>query len=69
MKFSDGHWRIPENLSVLHPLHVHDVRVEGDEVVAEVAALEFRTRFDQINATVFTAAGCSRRRKASSASA
>ena len=54
MKFSDGHWRIPENLSVQHPLHVHDVRVEGDEVVADVAALEFKTRLDQINATVFT---------------
>ncbi len=54
MKFSDGHWRIPENLSVQHPLHVHAVTVAGNEVVAEVAALEFRTRFDQINATVFT---------------
>ena len=54
MKFSDGHWHIPENLSLLHPVHIHDVRVEGDEVVAEVAALEFKTRFDQINATVFT---------------
>lgn len=54
MKFSDGHWHIPENLRVLHPVHVHDVKVEGDEVVAEVAALEVRTRFDQINATVFT---------------
>ena len=54
MKFSDGHWRVPENLSVQHPLHVHDVKVEGDEVVADVAALEFRTRLDQINATVFS---------------
>ncbi len=39
MKFSDGHWHIPEHLKVQHPVHVHDVRVEGDEVVADVAAL------------------------------
>ncbi len=54
MRFSDGHWRIPENLSVQHPLYVHDVKVEREEVVAEVAALKFDTRLDQINATVFT---------------
>ena len=54
MRFSDGHWRIPEHLTVQHPLHVHDVRVEGGEVVADVAALPFSSRLDQINATVFT---------------
>ena len=54
MKFSDGHWRIPENLSIQHPLHIHEVKIVGDEVIAEVAALEFKTRLDQINATVFT---------------
>ena len=54
MKFSDGHWNIPEHLKLQHPVHVHDVRVEGGEVIAEVAALPFGSRLDQINATVFT---------------
>ena len=54
MKFSDGHWHIPEHLKVQHPVYVHDVRVEGDEVVADVAALPFRSRLDQVHATVFT---------------
>ena len=54
MKFSDGHWHIPEHLDLQQPVHVHDVRVEGDEVVADLAALPFRTRLDQIHATVFT---------------
>ncbi|MEJ2002636.1 MAG: hypothetical protein P8X77_14845 [Maritimibacter sp.] len=38
MKFSDGHWQIPENLTLSHPLHVHEVRIKGDELEAYVAA-------------------------------
>ena len=54
MKFSDGNWMIPENLSLLHPVFVHEVRVEGDELVALVASRELRTRGDQLNLMVFT---------------
>lgn len=53
MKFSDGHWHIPEHLALKYPVHVHDIRVEGDEIVADVSELAFRTRLDQIHATVF----------------
>ena len=54
MKFSDGNWMIPEHLSLLHPVFVHEVRVEGDELVALVASRELRTRGDQLNLMVFT---------------
>ncbi|MEJ2021951.1 MAG: hypothetical protein P8X43_07910 [Maritimibacter sp.] len=54
MKFSDGHWQIPENLTLSHPLHVHEVRIKGDELEAYVAARPFNDRGDQLNSTVFT---------------
>jgi alpha-D-xyloside xylohydrolase len=54
MKLSDGHWRVPEHLNVVPLSYVHDVRIEGDQVVADVSAIEFRSRLDQIHATVFT---------------
>lgn len=54
MKFSDGNWMIPEHLSLLHPVFVHEVRVEGDELVALVASRELQTRGDQLNLMVFT---------------
>ena len=54
MKFSDGNWMIPEHLSLLHPVFVHEAKVEGDELVALVASRELRTRGDQLNLMVFT---------------
>ncbi len=54
MKFSDGHWQLPENLTLFHPLHVHEVRVHGDALEAYVAARPFNDRGDQLNSTVFT---------------
>ncbi len=54
MKFSDGNWLVPENLTLLHPVHVHEVQVEGKELVAHVASHELRNRGDQLNTTVFT---------------
>ncbi|MBU1175886.1 MAG: alpha-xylosidase [Alphaproteobacteria bacterium] len=54
MKFSDGNWMIPENLSLLHPVFVHEVRVEGDELVAHIASRDLETRGDQLNLMVFT---------------
>ncbi len=54
MKFSDGNWQIPDGLALRHPLQVHEVRVEGDELVALVASREQQTRGDQLNLMLFT---------------
>ena len=54
MKFIDGNWLIPEDLTLLHPVHVHAVLVEGRELIAHVASRELRTRGDQLNVTLFT---------------
>jgi hypothetical protein len=53
MKFIDGNWLVPENLALLHKVHVHQVLVEGNELVAHIAARELRNRADQINAPLF----------------
>jgi alpha-D-xyloside xylohydrolase len=53
MKFIDGNWLVPENLALLHQVYVHQVLVEGNEMVAHIAARELRTRADQINAPLF----------------
>ena len=54
MKFSDGHWVIPEHLALLHPAFVFDVRVEGDEVFALVSSWDLPSRSEQINAPVIS---------------
>ena len=54
MKFIDGIWLQPENLMLQYPLHVHEVLVEGKELIAHVAARELSARWAQINATLFT---------------
>ncbi len=54
MKFSDGNWLVPETLSLLYPVYVHEVRIEGDELVALVATRDLKTRGDQLNLPVFT---------------
>lgn len=54
MKFSDGHWQIPDNLELLHPVDVHSVRTEGDELVVIVSSRPPRSRGDQLNLMVFT---------------
>ena len=54
MKFSDGNWLIPDNLDLLNPVFVHDVRIVGEELVAMLATRELKTRGDQLNLPVFT---------------
>jgi alpha-D-xyloside xylohydrolase len=54
VKFIDGNWLVPENLALLHPVHVHEVRIEGQELVAYVSSRELRTRGDQLNVMFFT---------------
>lgn len=54
MKFADGNWLVPENLALLHAVHVHDVRIDGREVIAHVASREISKRGDQLNTMFFT---------------
>ncbi|WP_237153848.1 alpha-xylosidase [Oryzibacter oryziterrae] len=54
MKFSDGNWLVPKELSLLHPVFVHEVRIEGDELMALVASRPLKTLGDQLNLPVFT---------------
>ncbi len=54
MKFSDGNWLVPEDLSLLHPLHMHEVYRDGDTLVAHVSSKVQRSRGDQLNTAVFT---------------
>ncbi len=54
MKFTDGNWLVPEHWALLHPVHVHEVLVQGNELVAHIASRELRTRGDQLNTMFFT---------------
>jgi alpha-D-xyloside xylohydrolase len=54
LKFIDGTWLVPDNLSAMHPLHVTDVRSVDGKLVALVAIKPQRTRGDQLNTGVFT---------------
>jgi alpha-D-xyloside xylohydrolase len=54
VKFIDGTWLVPDDLAVMHPLDVTDVRSLDGKLVAHVAIKQQRTRGDQLNAGVFT---------------
>ncbi|WP_127902245.1 alpha-xylosidase [Solirhodobacter olei] len=53
MKFSDGNWLVPDNLALLNPVHVHEVRAEGTGLVAIIATRDLKGRGDQLNTGVF----------------
>lgn len=54
MKFSDGHWLIPDDLKLGNLVHVHKVRAEGDELVAFVASRALEKRGDQLDTMLFS---------------
>ncbi|MEF2071129.1 alpha-xylosidase [Consotaella aegiceratis] len=54
MKFSDGNWSIPTNLSVMHPVQVFDTQVDGNELVIYAPSWDACERGAQINTKLFT---------------
>ncbi len=54
MKFSDGNWLVPEGLELGNLVHVHEVRAEGDELVAFVTSRPLDKRGDDLDTMLFT---------------
>ena len=54
MKFSDGNWLVPDGLALGNLVHVHEVRAEGDELVAFVTSRPLNERGDDLDTMLFT---------------
>jgi len=54
MKFSDGGWLLPENLTILNPLHAHRVEVRERSVRILASSRAGRGRADELNTMLFT---------------
>lgn len=54
MKFSDGNWQTPENLTVLQPMHAFSVERHADRLMIYASLGDAATRGGQINAKLFT---------------
>lgn len=54
MKFTDGFWHKRPGVSALHPAHVHDVSVNGDELTVFAATKPVTQRGDTLDAAIIT---------------
>ncbi|SKA28301.1 alpha-xylosidase [Consotaella salsifontis] len=54
MKFADGNWQVPANLSILHPVHLFRAEVRDDALVLHAPSWDARERGAQINTKIFT---------------
>ena len=54
MKISDGNWLIQENLNVINPMCVHEVRVGKKELIVLAAPRDVIARGDQLDIPLFT---------------
>jgi alpha-D-xyloside xylohydrolase len=54
MKISDGNWLIQQNFTVMNPMYLYDVKLQGKEIVAYVAPREVTMRENQLDTLLFT---------------
>ncbi len=54
MKFSDGFWRIPENMNIMHALHIWDCDITTKEVKLYIMPHQIKDRAQQLNSPVIT---------------
>jgi alpha-D-xyloside xylohydrolase len=54
MKISDGNWLIQENLNVISPMCVYEVRVSNKELIVLAAPRDVKARESQLDVPLFT---------------
>ena len=54
LKISNGNWLIRENLKVMNPVYIYDVKYERDKVVVYIAPKDISNREYQLDIPLFT---------------